>query len=149
MDKKYGDFKLWTVDEKDYVLPDIVRLDNGDALLEMELKQRILKLKVNIEKCGSFQKLEEMGGNPTQTFLKKTRNLLRNFLFMYQVENLLTTVEDIQSAIKCVNECDAIFSLVEKASWNNILDYAQQMRNTLVDQVFTRSIQCNTLEKTA
>ena len=81
--------------------------------------------------------------------LKKTRNLLRNFLFMYQVENLLTTVEDIQSAIKCVNECDAIFSLVEKASWNNILDYAQQMRNTLVDQVFTRSIQCNTLEKTA
>lgn len=139
-------FRHIILDEIDYYCLDVERNDNGDALLELDLKRRIVKLKLNIDKCGSFEKLEEMGGESTQKFLKRTRNMLRYYLFESQVEYLLTTIEDLKNATESVNNSKDIYSLVERASWLEIEAYAQSLRNSLVDKWYLRKIEENKLK---
>lgn len=125
------------------------RNEEGDALLELELKKRIIKLRMNIEKCGSFEELERIGGKPTSNFLRSTRNQLRWFLVYYQTSYLLTTEEDLSDAAAAVNASDKIYSLVEQASWSEIISYAQELRNSLVDKWFQRTLSRNTMLQVA
>lgn len=122
----------------DYYCLNVERNDNGDALLGIELNKRIVKLKLNIEKCGSFKKLEEIGGKATLKYIAKTRNMLRFYLFLVQAEYLLTSIEDLNEAIHNVNTSNEIQYLVEKASWKQIEEYAQSLRNSLVTNWRTR-----------
>lgn len=140
MEQKFRHIKL---DGFDYYCLDVERDDDGEALLEVELKRRITKLKLNIDKCGSIEKVEEMGGDATQKFLKKTRNMLRYYLFEHQVEYLLTSIDDLHDAAENVNSYKDIYNLVEKASWSEIEAYAQSLRNSLVDQWYQRKIEQN------
>ena len=136
-------FRHMTLDGFDYYCLNVKRNDDGEALLKLELKKRIFKLRLNIEKCGSFEKMEEMGGAATQKFLKRTRNMLRNYLFESQLEYLLTSLEDVQDAVVNVNSSTSIYDLVEKASWPEIEEYAQFLRNSLIEKWMGRRIMEN------
>lgn len=136
-------FRHIALDGFDYYCLDVKRNDDGEALLKLELKKRIFKLRLNIEKCGSFEKMEEMGGAATQKFLKRTRNMLRYYLLESQLEYLLTSLEDVQDAVVNVNTSTSIYDLVEKASWPEIEEYAQFLRNSLIEKWMGRRIMEN------
>lgn len=131
-------YKVLRVDGFDYVCIDVERNDDGIPLLEIELKKRIIKLQLNIKKAGSYEKMLEIGGMPTQRYILHTRNLLRQYLHMNQIMNLLTVVEDIKESAERVNEYGWISDLVAKASWEEIENTAYVMRCSLVDNWYLR-----------
>ena len=133
-----SNFKLYELDGNEYCVLQIERdEETNEALLYRTLEERICRIKQNLEKAGSLEALEKVGGAPTKKFLANTRNLLKEFLLTYQVELLLTTAEDIQEAAQNVNSCD-IALLVKNASWDDILHTADDMRNSLIDHLFAR-----------
>lgn len=111
--------------------------DTGEALLYRQLKERILKIKLNIEKCGSYEKMLELGGEQTKIYLKNTKNLVIDFLITYQLDWVLTRLEDINDAIIAVNQID-VAPLVEKASWEGIVAVADNLRKSLINHWYER-----------
>lgn len=130
-------FKSYTLDGNEYFILQIERNDEtGEALLYQQLQERMEKIGRNIEKCGSLEKLEEMGGAATHKFLVNTKNMIKEFLLTYQVEQLLTSREDVQEAADNVNNFD-VWALLS-CSWDKILSIAEDMRNSLIDHLFAR-----------
>ncbi len=112
--------------------------DNGEILLGLELKERIEKIRRNIEACGSYEKLIEVGGEATRKYLLTTRNMLRYFLFYYQVDYLITTGDDLRFAADAVNTSTNIEELVRNASWDDIESYAETLRESFGNVWFER-----------
>lgn len=104
------------------------RDDEGNALLEMELKERINKLAYNIQQCGSYNKLLELGGAGTKAYLNKTRQMLKVYLVLAQLEffsfNMNSAVYAINLAFKDPN----LTQLVIDASWEKIQAEATILR---------------------
>lgn len=104
------------------------RDDEGNALLEMELKERINKLAYNIQQCGSYNKLLELGGAGTKAYLNKTRQMLKVYLVLAQLEffsfNMNSAVYAINLAFKDPN----LTQLVIDASWKKIQAEATILR---------------------
>lgn len=124
------------IEGNNYLVLQVERDEQGEALLYHELQERMEKISRNIEKCGSLEALEEMGGAATKKFLVHTKNMLREFLIAYQLEQLPTHREDIEEAAANVNNCDIAALL--KYSWEKILSIAEDMRNSLMEHLFTR-----------
>lgn len=131
-------YKVLRVDGSDYVCIDVERDENGIPLLEIELKKRIIKLQLNIKKAGSYEKMLELGGTPTKRYVVHTANMLRQYLHMEQIINLLTVEDDVRNSAKRVNDFDGIYNLVAKASWDEIEKEAYAMRCALVDDWYQR-----------
>jgi len=130
-------FKSYNVDGKQYFVLQIERdEETQEALLYRNLEERMERLQRNIEKCGSLEELQNIGGAGVQKFLVHTKNMLREFLLTYQLENILPTKEDIEEAARKVNECD-ITALLQY-SWEKILSFANDMRNSLIENLFAR-----------
>lgn len=135
MEQKY---KLLRVDGQDYICIDVERNEDGTPLLELELKKRIIKLQLNIKKAGSYEKMLELGGAPTKRYVVHTANMLRQYLHMEQIINLLTVEDDVRDSAERVNGFDGVYDLVAKASWDVIEKEAYAMRCALVDDWYQR-----------
>lgn len=131
-------YRLLTVDGKSYVCISLERDENSVTELEKELHKRIVRIRFNIEKCGSYDKLREIGGTATERYLMQTRNMVRHFILQTQLEFLLTTEEDIREAVQNSNSCDAE-TLVRKASWEDVTQTAELYRDSLVKSWFRRN----------
>ena len=132
-----SEFKNYKLDGNEYFILQIERNEEtGEALLYQHLQERMEKIGKNIEKCGSIEKLEEMGGAATKKYLVNTKNMLKEFLLTYQVEQLLTSREDVQEAADNVNNFD-VWELLS-CTWEKILAIAEDMRNSLIDHLFAR-----------
>ncbi len=109
------------------------RDDEGNALLEMELKERINKLAYNIQQCGSYNKLLELGGAGTKAYLNKTRQMLKVYLVLAQLEffsfNMNSAAYAVNSAFKDPN----LTQLVIDASWEKIQSEASMLRTQYVE----------------
>lgn len=131
-------YKVLRVDGSDYVCIDVERDENGIPLLEIELKKRIIKLQLNIKKAGSYEKMLELGGAPTKRYVVHTANMLRQYLHMEQIINLLTVEDDVKDSAERVNGFGGIYDLVSKASWDEIEKEAYVMRSELIDDWYQR-----------
>lgn len=126
-------FEAFTVNGKDYFGLQVERNSDGISLISLELKARIENIKTNIERCGSYEQLLLIGGIATREYMKNTRNLLRFYLFVSQVENLLLSQEDIRTATENVNAVqEEVHGYVRNADWDDLERFAQDMRASFV-----------------
>lgn len=98
----------------------------------------MFKIRLNIEKCGGFEKLLVMGGTPTKNYLDKTRDMLKVFLLVYQLEYMLTTEADIAEAVAIARGYD-VEPFIRSASWGELVKEADCLREAFVDRWFERA----------
>lgn len=104
------------------------RDDEGNALLEMELKERINKLAYNIQQCGSYSKLIELGGSGTKAYLNKTRRMLKEYLVYAQLFFTPFTADNAAYAVNLAFKDPNLTQLVIDASWEKIQSEAAMLR---------------------
>lgn len=108
----------------------------GSNILEKEIKDRLLRLKVNIEKCGGYRKVRERGGTSADRFLIITRNLVSFYLLERLTKYVMTDKADLTDAIQLIKDMNPghIDRVVAMASFSSIETYADSLRSEYIDR---------------
>lgn len=123
--------------EREFFYCQLIYDDNGNNLLEVEVKQRIDNIFANIKKCGSLTELIKIGGDKTKAYLNHTCKILLDYFICVQTEFVYFVKEDIETISQNIIQNCNIKKLVENASWQDIEKTAIFLKNTYAQTSFS------------
>lgn len=101
--------------------------ENLNAISKTTAKERINQIKTNIVKCGSYEKLREIGGVPTKNYLNSTSVILAQFFLEYVAANLVMDQAGLATLKELVRGID-FGALLKCSDWEVIEKLAEELR---------------------